>query len=110
MEDRIWHKHYDAGIPTSLDYADVPLAGVLEGTAKRFPDATALIFMNTRMTYAELWDHVRRMATAMSKLGVRSIDQYNTRVQKELEAGNTTFRLLPRPNSNRDARAGSGTH
>jgi long-chain acyl-CoA synthetase len=72
MEDRIWHKHYDAGIPASLDYADVPLAGVLEGTAKRFPDATALIFMNARMTYAELWDHVRRMATAMSKLGVES--------------------------------------
>lgn len=70
MEDRIWHKHYDAGVPKSLDYADVPLAGVLEGTAKRFPDATALIFMNARMTYAELWDQVQRMATAMSKLGV----------------------------------------
>ena len=33
----------------------------------------------------------------MQALGVRSIDQYNARVKKELEAGNTTFRLKPKP-------------
>jgi S-DNA-T family DNA segregation ATPase FtsK/SpoIIIE len=33
----------------------------------------------------------------MAALGVRSIDQYNSRVEKELADGNTTFRLKAKP-------------
>jgi long-chain acyl-CoA synthetase len=70
LEERIWHASYDEGVPTSIDYPDVPLAQVLVNTAKEFPDATAILFMNYRMTYRELAEEVDRMATAITRLGV----------------------------------------
>ncbi len=70
LQHRIWHDHYDEGVPASLDYPDVPVGDMLRNTAAEFPDATAILFMNCRMTYYQLLEDVDRMATAMAKLGV----------------------------------------
>lgn len=70
MEARIWHQHYDPGVPASLDYPDVPLGELLRQTSSELPDSTAILFMNNRMSYRELQEHVDRMATAFARLGV----------------------------------------
>ncbi|MCB9913526.1 MAG: long-chain fatty acid--CoA ligase [Planctomycetes bacterium] len=44
---------------------------MLRATSTALPDATALLFMNYRMTYRALQDHVDRLATAFARLGVQ---------------------------------------
>ncbi len=72
MEERLWHRFYEEGIPTSIDYADTTIPQILERTAHRYGDRPALIFMNGRLTYSRLTDQVDRLATALANLGVGS--------------------------------------
>ena len=64
------------------------------------PHLIADVVTNPKRAAAALLGVVHKMEERyqmMAALGVRSIDQYNARVEKELEAGNTTFRLKPKP-------------
>ncbi len=71
MSSKTWHSFYDPGVPPVLEFEDIPLPGFLERSASEYPDATALIFLNRKMTYRELQADVDRFATALAKLGVR---------------------------------------
>jgi long-chain acyl-CoA synthetase len=70
MEERVWHHHYDAGVPASPDFEDITIPGLLERSAALYPDSTALIFFNRRMSYRQLKEATDRFATALSALGV----------------------------------------
>jgi long-chain acyl-CoA synthetase len=70
MEPRVWHAHYDPAVPAQVDFEDLSVAQLLERSAERFPDRTALIFGNARMNYARLLDQVRRLSAALAGLGV----------------------------------------
>ena len=70
MEERVWHQCYDERVPASLDFEDVPLPRFLERSTARYGEATALIFMNSRMTYRQLKEDVGRFATALAAWGV----------------------------------------
>ncbi len=71
MEERIWHKAYDADVPPDLDIEETTIPDLLDDAAARHPDAAAIHFMNRTMTYREVHDHVGRLATALWDLGVR---------------------------------------
>lgn len=75
MEQRPWHRFYDEGVPVSIQYEDLTLPQILERTAQRYPDRTALLFEGFRMTYRELKEAMDRMATALANLGVRPGDR-----------------------------------
>ncbi len=63
------------------------------------PHLIADVVTNPKRAAAALAGVVRKMEERyqmMAALGVRSIDQYNTRVDKELEEGNKTLRLKPK--------------
>jgi long-chain acyl-CoA synthetase len=70
MEKRVWHAFYDEGIPVSFPFAERTLPEALDRAAANCGDATALWFINRRMTYRELKDQVDRLATALARLGV----------------------------------------
>ena len=70
MEERIWHMAYDEGVPASIDYEPIPLSGLLERSARNHGERSALAFLNYSATYAALHDEVRRLATALARLGV----------------------------------------
>ena len=70
MDPRPWHESYDAGVPPSIDYQEVALPALLERSAARFPEGTAIHFLNTRLSWRKLKDQVDRLATAMASLGV----------------------------------------
>ena len=72
MEQRFWHKHYDAVVPPSLTYEDLVLPERLERSAEAYPDYPAVIFLGARLTYRELKDQVDRLATALAALGVHN--------------------------------------
>jgi len=59
------------GMPRSLVYPTTTLGRVLDQSADRFGDATALIYGDTRWTYRELLARVNRMAGGLASLGVR---------------------------------------
>jgi len=64
------------------------------------PHLLADVVTNPKRAAAALAGVVRKMEERyqmMSALGVRSIAQFNARVDKELAAGNLTFRLRPKP-------------
>jgi DNA segregation ATPase FtsK/SpoIIIE, S-DNA-T family len=64
------------------------------------PHLIADVVTNPKRASAALAGVVRKMEEryqVMAALGVRSIQQYNERCQRELDAGNRTFRLKPRP-------------
>jgi S-DNA-T family DNA segregation ATPase FtsK/SpoIIIE len=64
------------------------------------PHLIADVVTNPKRAAAALGGIVRKMDERyqmMAALGVRSIAQFNERVDKELAAGNTTYRLKPKP-------------
>src|SRR3989338_4014927 len=73
--ERPWHAQYDAGIPPTLSYPDVPLHRFLTDSARRFPDRAALEFYGRRIPYRELDELTDRFARALIGLGVRKGDR-----------------------------------
>lgn len=71
MPNRPWLQHYDPGVPREPAFEDVTVPQFLERAAAAHPDVVALVFLNGRLTYRELKDHVDRLATALAALGVR---------------------------------------
>jgi long-chain acyl-CoA synthetase len=70
MAEHLWHKSYEEGVPTSIEFEETPIGQYLDRAAREFENHTALIFMNFRCTYLELKDEVDRFATALAGLGV----------------------------------------
>src|SRR3990172_2221422 len=77
MEQRIypWLKHYEEGVPQSIEYPAIPLHRTLEDTAARFPGHTALAFLGGKITYRQLNAQVDRFASALQGLGVSKGDR-----------------------------------
>ena len=75
MEERIWHKQYDEGVPRSIDIPDVALDTFLSDTAKKHPNSTAIIFYNNKMTYAQLNRQVNQFASALQESGFKKGDR-----------------------------------
>ena len=71
MNRRVWHRSYDAGVPPSLEFLEQPLPAFLDRSARDYPDASALIFVNRHMTYRQLKEDVDRFAAALAGLGVK---------------------------------------
>jgi len=70
------------------------------------PHLIADVVTNPKRASAALAGVVRKMEERyqlMAALGVRSIQQFNERCQKELAAGTTTFRLRPAPGEEQGA-------
>jgi len=57
-------------VPPALDFEPLTLPQFLERAAAEHGDATAVVFLNSRLTYRELKQHVDRFATALARLGV----------------------------------------
>jgi long-chain acyl-CoA synthetase len=71
-----WFAQLDReGIPRTLRYPTTSLARIVDQAAERFGDIPALVYNNTRLTYAELLRRINRMAGGLSRLGVRRGDR-----------------------------------
>lgn len=71
MEKHRWFDHYEEGVPTSINFEDVPLGEFLEKAVRNYPESDALIFLNCRLSYRQLKEEVDRFATALAGLGAR---------------------------------------
>ena len=75
LAERPWTRHYDAGVPATLHYPEIPLNAFLRQTVARSPDAVATIFFNRKRTYASLYADVLRFAAGLQRLGVGKGDR-----------------------------------
>ncbi len=78
--EKAWLKHYDPGVPATIDYPQITLHQLLDETAQRFPDHTAIIFPGAlgdtyRLSYWELNQQANRLANALIELGVKKGDK-----------------------------------
>lgn len=67
---RPWHAAYESGVPYRVPDDLDALPETLRKTVERYPDRTALVFMNRRMSYRELAHDVNVLASALADLGV----------------------------------------
>ena len=75
METRPWHQHYDGEVAPTLDYPPIAADHLLSKTAARYPDNTALIFFNNKLTYLQLDTLVDRFAAGLQQLGLEKSDR-----------------------------------
>jgi long-chain acyl-CoA synthetase len=70
VTDRPWTRHYEAGVPTALEFEATAVPAFLRRSAASHADAPAIVFMNRTLTYRELLEQVDRFSAALTALGV----------------------------------------
>lgn len=75
MEDRPWINHYDKGVPTHIDYPDVPLTYFLQESARKYPTKACTIFKGAKRSYPEIDRLTDRLAAGLASLGVKKGDR-----------------------------------
>lgn len=75
MESRIWHKNYDKGVPTTIEYPKAPLFHFLEEAARKYPDRACTIFKGAVVSYREINEQSNHMAAALVDMGVKKGDR-----------------------------------
>jgi long-chain acyl-CoA synthetase len=70
-----WLAHYEPGVSPTLEYPALPLHGLLEQTAERYPEQVATIFFGAKFTYRALDDAANRFAHALLNFGLKRGDR-----------------------------------
>ncbi len=84
--EKPWFKEYDADVPHSIDYPQVPITQFLIDAAAKYPNNTALIFggvveplgnalLDSTMSYGELLTQAQKFAAVLQGLGVEKGDR-----------------------------------
>lgn len=73
--ERVWFEHYDEEVSPHLEYEIIPLYETLERAAANFPNRTAILFHNWKVTYRKLKRLVDLAAANLKKTGVKAGDR-----------------------------------
>jgi len=73
--NRPWLKHYEAHVPHSLTYPEIPIQRFLTDSVDRHPDHVAVTFNDLHFSYRDVNERVNRFAHALLKLGVGKGDR-----------------------------------
>ncbi len=76
MEEALWFKNYDEGIPKTLrPYPEKTILDYVADTAREHPDLPALLFKGLQVSYGELERATDVFAMALAELGVKKGDR-----------------------------------
>ncbi len=70
-----WLVHYSAGVPAQLEYPPQLLWWFLEQAAAKFGTRIACRYGHQELSYAELWEAVRRVAAGLAARGLKPGDR-----------------------------------
>ncbi|NLE76493.1 MAG: long-chain fatty acid--CoA ligase [Chloroflexi bacterium] len=73
--EKPWLAFYDDGVPARIDYPQVPVDHFVTDSTNKYPDNTALIFYNRKLTYRQFESLVDRFAAGLQALGVQKGDR-----------------------------------
>ncbi|MBN1683085.1 AMP-binding protein [Candidatus Bathyarchaeota archaeon] len=68
-------KNHPQGVPISIKYPEIPLYSFLENHARKYPQRSATIFFDKKLSYSKIWDETLRFANSLKKLGVKKGDR-----------------------------------
>ncbi len=69
--ERPWLKHYEEGVPYTVDVPRIPLHHLLRSAVRRYPQRSAILFEGARLSYRALNHEVNRFANALAPMGIR---------------------------------------
>ncbi|MDA8141849.1 MAG: long-chain fatty acid--CoA ligase [Desulfobacteraceae bacterium] len=69
-----WLKFYPPDVPATVDVPLISVPEMLDQTAAKFKNNTALIFYGKKITYGELLTLINRCATGLAAMGVKKGD------------------------------------
>src|SRR5436189_4835517 len=93
--DRIWLKHYPAGVPTDIDPAQYDsLVALLEECFAKYRERRAFICMDKSITYGELDDMSRDFAAYLQTTGLKLGDRVAVMMPNGLQYPVTTAGIL----------------
>jgi long-chain acyl-CoA synthetase len=76
MQDHPWLRHYDAGVPHTLQpYPDITVLDVLTDTLKQRPEHPLAIFQGREVSHREVEEHSNALAAALLDGGVKRGDR-----------------------------------
>jgi long-chain acyl-CoA synthetase len=75
MNGRPWFAHYDKGVPYHIDYPAIPLFGLLEEAASKYPDQPCTIFNGAVITFRKMNQITDQLAAGIAALGVKKGDR-----------------------------------
>lgn len=93
-KEKAWFKFWPEDVPRHIDYPKKPLGSLLDEAAARYPDKTAIIFLDTLVSYAQLRRWVDSFATALYGLGVRKGDVVGLRLPNSIHFVIAYFAVL----------------
>lgn len=73
--EKPWIKSYAPGVNPTVQYEQITMSEVLARTARKYPDKTALIFLDVKITYRQLDEMVNSFANALIDMGVKPGDK-----------------------------------
>src|SRR3990170_2471422 len=73
--EKLWYKSYNKNVPHTLQYEKITMPQALTRSVNQFPNKTALIFIDSRISYQQLERMANRFANALIALGVKPGDK-----------------------------------
>lgn len=73
--EKPWFKFWPEGVPKHIEYPEIPLSDFLRRSAEKYPNNTAIVYFDGKITYKELDLAVDKFATALTDLGVNKGDR-----------------------------------
>ncbi len=104
--EKIWLKHYPAGVPATINVAQYPsLVALMEESFKKYGHLPAYKFMGKTMTFAQVDEASRAMAAYLQSLGLvrgdrvalmmPNVPQYPVAIAAVLRAGFVVVNVNP---------------
>ena len=66
---------YPRGVPISIKYPVMPVYEFWKNTARKFPDRDAVIYLDAKHSYADLWDQIECFASNLMGMGINKGDR-----------------------------------
>ena len=73
--ERPWLRFWPQGVPTSIEYPEIPVHEQLKASSSRYPNKVATVFKGFEITYKELNELSDKLAAGLHDLGVRKGDR-----------------------------------
>lgn len=70
-----WLKHYDEGVPATIDVPDYPVHHFMTEAARNYPESDAIIFKGRRISYRQLNELTDAVAAALTASGFKKGDR-----------------------------------
>lgn len=73
--DKPWLQHYDQGVAHTIEVPDYPLHHLLEDSARKSPESTAIVFQGQEISYRQLNELTDAVAAGLAASGFKPGDR-----------------------------------